>query len=701
MVDGRAGLRLRLFGVPRLEWAGAEVRLATRKAVALLAYLAVRGGEVPRSEVAELLWTHNAMAALRLELHRLRALPGAAQWLHADGALHLDAGSDHAAFEAALARGDDGAALRLFDGSDETVFLHGLELRRAPAFDEWRAAERSRLDEVVREALARRAEGLRRRGELTRAERYAERLLSLDPSDEAGYRLLIQTALERGDLRAAQRAYERCKRVLVTELGTEPAPETRDLGQAVEWSLALPSVTVGTRRIPPELLRPPVLAGRERAWRQLERAWRERRIVFVGGPAGIGKTRLVMDFVEAVAPGQYAILHGRPGDAARPYATLARGMRVVHAERPAFVAEAPAWSLVELARLLPDVLPDAAREVAGDARPAVDPSGGGNPPHDDRRRGIEAALAVLVEAMFRAFDAYLADDLHLFDERSFRATGSVLQRLVRTRDGVFGRSLNVFRSDELPPAWRAGIEAAVAAGAAELVDLSPLDRSAVHTLLDGLGLGIVWSESVVGHLHERSGGNPLYLLEFLRGLAERGQLDDPHLLPSDLRATARVRLTLGRRIERLPEVVQRVARLLAVLSEDADPALLRELAGESAEDVNAALAELARAQVVDGMRFTHDLQREALLAEIEAAERGQLEALVAAALERAGASPERIAERWLAAGDAERGWSWYLVAAEEALAAGLPETARPWLERVRAARGAAPAVRERAAAMLA
>ncbi|MCV4939798.1 ATP-binding protein, partial [Escherichia coli] len=77
--------------------------------------------------------------------------------------------------------------------------------------------------------------------------------------------------------------------------------------------------------IPVAVLRPPVLAGREREWAQMEQAWDAGRYIAIGGEGGSGKTRLMLDFIYSKVPKE-AVLHlqARPGDAAVPYSGHAR-----------------------------------------------------------------------------------------------------------------------------------------------------------------------------------------------------------------------------------------------------------------------------------------------------------------------------------------------------------------------------------------
>ena len=63
-------LALYLFGPPRLEMDGNPVHIPRRKALALLAYLAVTGQSHSRDWLATLLWPQNDQSSARAELRR-------------------------------------------------------------------------------------------------------------------------------------------------------------------------------------------------------------------------------------------------------------------------------------------------------------------------------------------------------------------------------------------------------------------------------------------------------------------------------------------------------------------------------------------------------------------------------------------------------------------------------------------------------
>ncbi|MFC6668551.1 hypothetical protein ACFP9V_26160 [Deinococcus radiopugnans] len=63
----------------------------------------------------------------------------------------------------------------------------------------------------------------------------------------------------------------------------------------------------------------------------MEAAWAAGQTILLLGPAGVGKTRLMQEFL--AAKGTYLPLEARPGDATVPYAATIRMLRRVLAPR--------------------------------------------------------------------------------------------------------------------------------------------------------------------------------------------------------------------------------------------------------------------------------------------------------------------------------------------------------------------------------
>lgn len=234
-------LTLTLFGGFQARNPGGEtLSISSKKAQALLAYLAMRPGQShPRDKVASLLWPETnedqSRHSLRQTLVVLRKAfpPEYTKSLLFDGddlSVHpsfIDV--DVAAFERHVAKGTVEAlneATSLYRGE----LLEGLILREEP-FEEWLLAERERLWELALEALAKLLRHHMRSEDHQPAVQTAMRLLSLDPLQEAVHRTLMRLYLELGRREAALKQYQTCAAALQRELGIEPQPETKELYQ--------------------------------------------------------------------------------------------------------------------------------------------------------------------------------------------------------------------------------------------------------------------------------------------------------------------------------------------------------------------------------------------------------------------------------------------------------------------------------------
>lgn len=225
---------MRLLGPPRVERDGTPVAPDTRKAIALLAYLAVTGQSQSRDRLAALLWPEadqeRSRGALRRTLSALRGVIGG-EHLSTDGLkITLDRAGlecDIVRFRALLAEGRLADAAHAYTGD----FLEGFSLRDCVEFDEWQAHEA----EALRRELAGALEHLAlEEPQPARAIAHAQRWLALDPLHEPAHRALIRLHGRAGDRAAAMRQYRECVRMLDRELGVAPLPETTALAQAIE-----------------------------------------------------------------------------------------------------------------------------------------------------------------------------------------------------------------------------------------------------------------------------------------------------------------------------------------------------------------------------------------------------------------------------------------------------------------------------------
>lgn len=214
-----------LLGPPYVERNGSVLRPPRgSKAWALLAYLALTDGPVPRSRLSDLLFEEAAdpAGALRWSLSQLRrALTGVAAIdgdpvhlrLHPATRLDVDV----------VARGSWAEALRLpgLGGG----LLEGLSPRVGASFDLWLSHERRRLAGQTAAVLAEAAHSRLARGEVASAVDLAVRLVAAEPLTESSHELLVRAHVAAGNSVAAAYQVAECRSLFLRELGVEPSPQ--------------------------------------------------------------------------------------------------------------------------------------------------------------------------------------------------------------------------------------------------------------------------------------------------------------------------------------------------------------------------------------------------------------------------------------------------------------------------------------------
>jgi len=236
---GRLRIKL-LGGYTVLDDRTGEVALPTRKAQALLAYLALSAGQWHgRDRLAGLLWSDRQEVRARNSLRQaLASIRHLGQGLGVDlvethgDRVQLPSGvaeTDVAAFRK-LSDNDPIAATGLYTGD----LLDGFT---APdvAFQDWLTGERAALREVACQIFERAVCQAANNGDWRKAIELARRLVGLDPYRESSHRQLMELHAAAGDRAGAIRQYQACERLLRNELDVAPAQETMDLLEKIRF----------------------------------------------------------------------------------------------------------------------------------------------------------------------------------------------------------------------------------------------------------------------------------------------------------------------------------------------------------------------------------------------------------------------------------------------------------------------------------
>jgi len=683
-------LRIFTFGGLLIEQDGAPLQLPTQKARDLVAYLVTfRDRRHSRSLLAGLLWPdlpeEKARRRLSDTLWRVRRALGdyvAADeefiWLNTDFPCWLDVGQ----FQTVL------ADLRLETSSLEPV-EKALALYRGPFLDgfyhEWALLERERLQGLYLEALGAMLDFYKQAGDYAAALTIAQRLIAVEPLQEAAHRELMRLYHLLGRDAEAIAQYHRCRRILQEEIGVAPAPETESLYQILSQRLA-PDHEVDTSKVHlpfaahrpvPDLDEPP-LVGRdaERALLlgHLEEAASGRGgMVLLEGEPGIGKTRLAKELVAGARWRNVRVFMAQ----ARQGHGASYGLLVAALE--------PALTPLRIRQLARLVEPEHLQVVVllfpsiGQVLPEL-PSPSDLPQPQARERMRQALVTVILTLCHIVPCLWVLEDLQWADVETLSLLPLLLPRLGRSRAFFLltGRSVELRAA---PAVWEV-LQALDRAGPFPRYVLSRLDVEEIGRLLHDL-LGEE-HPALSDHLARESGGVPLYLVETLKAWRDEGYLQPTERgtwcwvgeVPASL-SPHPGEAVIDHRLSRLSSAARELLAVAAVIGPEVDFDLLASvcmlpLVDRATPDLYLlASDELLRLGLLVetdiGYRFSHDRVCQMVYHRLPPSKRRRLHHRVARAMETL--FPDRcesLAHHFVAAGERQPAIHYLLRAAEHA-----------------------------------
>jgi DNA-binding CsgD family transcriptional regulator len=363
--------------------------------------------------------------------------------------------------------------------------------------------------------------------------------------------------------------------------------------------------------------------------------------LLVGGEAGVGKTRLIEEFLrQAEEAGALVAVGGcvEIGSGGLPFAPVAAVLRSLHRRLGEELRQAAEGFGDELARLLPELGESGAEHTVRD---------------EDSRARLFELTGRLLETLARQRTLVLViEDLHWADRSTRELLGYLYRSLQQSRIVLLAtyRSDDIHRRHPLRP-FLAELDRT---RTVRRLELERFTREEVRLQIAGMR-GAEPLADTVDQIYRRSDGNAFFVEELACSATQgcAAPLSDS------------VRDLLLVRVEALPERVQAVIRVLAEGGSRVEYELLRAVAQMPEDELIEALRGAVGASIVlagedDTYCFRHALMREAVDDDLLPGERARFNRRYAEALEatptlvRAEELPARLASYWYHAHDAAR-----------------------------------------------
>lgn len=588
-----------------------------------------RGHRLLRDEVLEALWPHLAPDAaganLRKAAHHARTTIGDPDAVVLRGGAVALFPEGHVVTDLEVFQEAAAAALAAGDPDRcaAVAATWGGELLPMARYEDWAEAHRRHARTLQLDLL--RAGGC-----------WAD-LVALDPTDEPAHQHLMEEALAHGSRSEALRWYTALHRSLATELGVSPDERSRALHDrclAVDQAAEIRCTGRDAELAALQVGLSAAVARRGGA-------------ISIRGAAGAGKTNLCREVGRLADAAGWACRWTTADGSEQPYAPLIA--------------------------LLEDLLRDhrhALDQVAGNAAAvlgALLPGRAGTPPEGPvSRHQVVGAVRQLLAAVDDRPVVLVVDDANLADAATVDVVGHLAASV---RDVV----VVLARRDAPANAPLAQVLTRLRrAGRLDEVELGPLGDDEADEVLRAVEPDL--DDATRRRLREEAAGNPFVLVELAR------------LSGRDPAAAATVGEAMTARLADLDEDVVAGLRHLALAGGDVDHGLARALLGRPEAELHALLDTALDAGVLvvagDRYRFTHDLVRTALAAQLPPHRRLEVHRAAAADLAAAGALPAVVARHWLAGERPAEAVDPLLAAARGAMSLGAFADARSHLEPV-------------------
>jgi DNA-binding SARP family transcriptional activator len=665
-------LRIVLLGPPQIFRVGELVNHNfSQKALGLLAYLVMsplRG--YSREVLSGMFWGEtndkNANFNLRRAFWSLRKSinpPGApaGTYLHyKDGHYSFNGASDYwcdaTLFEHITALGSDlnakkgmllpsklqrsaspdSGALREIVQLYRGDFLDGYRLNDSPVFEDWLSFERQRLKQHYIDCLRQLAIADAAQQEYHQAITDYQAILKVDPLDEPTHRDLMVVYYSLGMRDKALEQYYDMQQLLLQQLKLEPLPETQALFSDIrDNTLTLEGTSyklATTHKSIASAIPSGPFIGRKREQKLLFDALETANqstgyMAVISGEAGVGKTRLVEEFLYQLSANPCTILRGRCylQEQGLPFQPIIDALRTfLYIADFVYIKSLSNLWLAEVAKLLP--------EIYG-YLPHI-PINSALFPDQERNRLFEGIAQLFAHLSQREPVILFLDDLDAADVPTLELIHYLARRLAAARVLIIGTIRKEALADHT--SLTTLLQELTQNSRSTTIPLARLSEAEVLELIDQTS-GTSDTVNVLGrHLYQDTGGNPFFLMEMLK--ARKGWQGSPpasSIVPSNLRNV------IDNRLKHLDDESRRVVIMAAVIGRQFGLSTLQKIYSGDNQYLLSILEQLIFQGWIEEIPgadpgrydFSHGLVRDSVYQSLSAARRQRLHHRVALALE--------------------------------------------------------------------
>jgi DNA-binding SARP family transcriptional activator len=595
----------------------------------------------------------------------------------------------------------EGRIQTLLKEFDSVLDLYHGDYLAEHLYEDWTQRRRDRLRRVHSWLLENGAELALMIGNGVRASEYLLELLESNPADEQTHRQLMLVYARMGRRSDALHQYVLLRKTLKEELRATPLPETNDLYRQIQMgqvSIDLRESRIEDRHVTvmtvtheesappadtpnekfdgsivpspldPERILQAELVGREEEISLMQRALKQvqngqRRVVFISGEPGIGKTRIARDFTHWCEESQQAtVLWGYCYEMSGllPYQPIVDAINAhVQICSPEKLRSMLGASASDLAKIVPEIrlkLPELPEPI---------PLG----PEPERRNLYNAVTRYFNTLAVERPYILVLDDLQWADAATLHLLNYLtVQGGVRAFESVDGTVKNMslpfymllYRAGEINETHplRGLIAALQRNGVGEELRLQRLTEEQVQQLLINMARQPV-TPVFAGEIYRNTEGNPFFIGEAVRSLILEGKIVwtgerwQSTVKVTELEIPQSVRLLIERRLINLSPDCRATLTFAAVLGRQFSSALLCKARNLSEEVIAEHIDNAIQMQILSSLissntsgsdavgfigqdidlAFTHDKIREVMYQWLNPLRRRTLHRQVAQAIE--------------------------------------------------------------------